>query len=107
MKRIKVVNIKKYNVYYFYPVQIRLKTSLIYNMYNIIYKALGELRELTSKQETRYSRLLLRLSPIRSLQQEVLEEIFFGGLIGNVQIDTVIPILLHMKHEELGQFMEV
>jgi len=70
-------------------------------------KALGELRELTSKQETRYSRLLLRLSPLRSLQQEVLEEIFFGGLIGNVQIDTVIPILLHMKHEELGQFMEV
>jgi len=70
-------------------------------------RALAELRLQTKHQESRYSKLLLRLSPLRSLQQEVLEEIFFGGLIGNVQIDTVIPILLNMQQEELRQFLEV
>jgi len=75
--------------------------------------ALAELREQTLRhsdsdtKHSRYSKLLLRLSPLRSLQQDVLEEIFFGGLIGNVQIDTVIPILLNMKQEELKQFLEV
>ena len=69
-------------------------------------KALGELREQTNQQEARYSKLLLRLSPLRSLQQDVLEEIFFGGLIGNVQIDTVIPTLLNMEQGELSQLLE-
>ena len=69
-------------------------------------KALGELREQTNQQEARYSKLLLRLSPLRSLQQDVLEEIFFGGLIGNVQIDTVIPTLLNMEQGELCQLLE-
>ena len=69
-------------------------------------KALAELRELTNQQESRYSKLLLRLSPLRSLQQDVLEEIFFGGLIGNVQIDTVIPTLLNMEQGELNQLLE-
>ena len=71
--------------------------------------ALGELREHSNSdtKHSRYSKLLLRLSPLRSLQQDVLEEIFFGGLIGNVQIDTVIPILLNMKQEELKQFLDV
>ena len=69
-------------------------------------RALAELREQTSQQESRYSKLLLRLSPLRSLQQDVLEEIFFGGLIGNVQIDTVIPTLLNMEQGELNQLLE-
>ena len=48
----------------------------------------------------RFSDLLLRLSPLRSLQPDVLEELFFSGLIGNVQIDTVIPFILNMGAEE-------
>merc|ERR1719220_77606 len=68
--------------------------------------ALAELREKTNHQDSRYSKLLLRLSPLRSLQQDVLEEIFFGGLIGNVQIDTVIPTLLNMEQGELNQLLE-
>ena len=82
--------------------------------------ALAELRDQTLRhsgsdtkhsgsdpRHSRYSKLLLRLSPLRSLQQDVLEEIFFGGLIGNVQIDAVIPILLNMNQQELRQFLEV
>ena len=71
--------------------------------------ALSELRDQPKNQsegsETRYSKLLLRLSPLRSLQDDVFEEVFFGGLIGSVQIETVIPILLKMEHSELQQYL--
>merc|ERR1712062_212249 len=67
--------------------------------------ALADLRDQTLRHSG-YSKLLLRLSPLRSLQQDVLEEIFFGGLIGNVQIDTVIPTLLNMEQGELSQLLE-
>merc|ERR1719273_511861 len=49
---------------------------------------------------TRFSDLLLRLSPLRSLQPDVLEELFFAGLIGNVQIDSVVPYILKMEASE-------
>jgi len=61
--------------------------------------AVSELRE-HCQDEARFSRLLLRLSPLRSIQPDVLEELFFSGLIGNVQIDTVIPFILNMGAEE-------
>lgn len=41
-------------------------------------------------------RLLLRLPPLRALEPQVLEELFFAGLIGQVQIDSVIPYILRM-----------
>jgi hypothetical protein len=50
--------------------------------------------------ETRFSRLLLSLSPLRSIQPDVLEELFFAGLIGNVQIDSVVPYILKMESSE-------
>ena len=72
-------------------------------------KALSELREQPGNKERgaemRYSKLLLKLSPLRSLQEDVFEEIFFGGLIGNVQIETVVPILLNMEESELMQYL--
>ena len=72
-------------------------------------RALTELREQPKNKEngneTRYSKLLLKLSPLRSLQEDVFEEIFFGGLIGNVQIETVVPILLQMEESELIQYL--
>lgn len=64
--------------------------------------AVSELREHCG-DEARFSRLLLRLSPLRSLQPDVLEELFFAGLIGNVQIDTVIPFILGMEAEDYKQ----
>ena len=67
-------------------------------------KAVTELRDYCCKSEpedkTRFSKLLLRLSPLRSLQPDVLEELFFAGLIGNVQIDSVIPYILKMEASE-------
>lgn len=44
----------------------------------------------------RFPRLLLRLPPLRALEPQVLEELFFAGLIGQVQIDSVIPYILRM-----------
>ena len=48
----------------------------------------------------RFENLLLRLAPLRSLQPDVLEELFFAGLIGNVQIDSVVPYILKMEASE-------
>ncbi len=44
----------------------------------------------------RYSRLLLLLPSLRSFNRQVLVELFFSGLIGNVQIENVIPFILKM-----------
>lgn len=33
---------------------------------------------------------------MRALEPQVLEELFFAGLIGQVQIDSVIPYILRM-----------
>ena len=67
-------------------------------------KVVKELRNYsrTSQEDsdTRFSRLLLILSPLRSIQPDVLEELFFAGLIGNVQIDSVVPYILKMESSE-------
>ncbi|KAG5896701.1 hypothetical protein JTB14_002545 [Gonioctena quinquepunctata] len=44
----------------------------------------------------RFPRLLLRLPPLRAMEPNILEELFFAGLIGQVQIDSVIPYILRM-----------
>jgi len=63
-------------------------------------KAFQELRSYVSQtfpeDRDRFPRLLLRLPPLRALQPQVMEELFFAGLIGNVQIDSVIPYILRM-----------
>ncbi|KAK6620154.1 hypothetical protein RUM43_011772 [Polyplax serrata] len=67
-------------------------------------KAFQELRNYESKNnaedEERSSKLLLRLLPLRFLQPQIMEELFFAGLIGNVQIDSVIPYILRMEADE-------
>uniref|UniRef100_A0A6I8QB90 Nuclear receptor subfamily 2 group C member 1 n=1 Tax=Xenopus tropicalis TaxID=8364 RepID=A0A6I8QB90_XENTR len=45
----------------------------------------------------RLSRLLLRLPALRLLNAAITEELFFAGLIGNVQIDSIIPYILRME----------
>uniref|UniRef100_A0A8C7DF16 Nuclear receptor subfamily 2 group C member 1 n=1 Tax=Oncorhynchus kisutch TaxID=8019 RepID=A0A8C7DF16_ONCKI len=45
----------------------------------------------------RLSKLLLRLPALRLMSAAVTEELFFAGLIGNVQIDSIIPYILKME----------
>ena len=45
-------------------------------------KLVTQLRTHTPDDENRFSKLLLRLSPLRSIVPDVIEEIFFTGLIG-------------------------
>ena len=67
-------------------------------------KAVAELEDATNKKHpgdrNRFPRLLLLLSPLRSLHSETLEDLFFSGLIGNIQIDSVIPYILKMEPKE-------
>ena len=53
-----------------------------------------------SEEEDRFGMLLLRVPPLKSLHPQVMEELFFAGLIGNVQIDSVIPYILSMEAGE-------
>lgn len=48
----------------------------------------------------RFSKLILRLLPLRSLLPTITEELFFSGLIGSVQIDSIIPYILKMDANE-------
>lgn len=45
----------------------------------------------------RLSKLLVRLPALRLISAAVTEELFFAGLIGNVQIDSIIPYILKME----------
>ncbi|XP_022658452.1 orphan steroid hormone receptor 2-like isoform X2 [Varroa destructor] len=58
-------------------------------------KAVNELKR-SSASEERVNRLLLKLPLLRSLDAELTEELFFAGLIGKVQIDSIIPYILKM-----------
>ena len=44
----------------------------------------------------RFSKILLRTISLRSFPADLLEELFFSGLIGEVKIDSVIPYILSM-----------
>ncbi|XP_054632676.1 nuclear receptor subfamily 2 group C member 1 isoform X2 [Dunckerocampus dactyliophorus] len=48
----------------------------------------------------RLSKLLLRLPALRLISAAVTEELFFAGLIGNVQIDSIIPYILKMDSSD-------
>uniref|UniRef100_H2ZB47 Nuclear receptor n=2 Tax=Ciona savignyi TaxID=51511 RepID=H2ZB47_CIOSA len=71
-------------------------------------RAITELREHEVRNypedPDRTSLLLLSLPSLRSLNSSITEEIFFAGLIGNVQIDSIIPYILKM---ETGEFSTV
>lgn len=63
-------------------------------------KAFQELREYvrasSPSDEDRFPKLLLKLPPLRTLNPQVMEELFFAGLIGFIQIDNIIPHILQM-----------
>ena len=52
------------------------------------------------EEEDRHGKLLLRLPALRLLNPAIMEELFFAGLIGNVQIDSIIPYILRMETAE-------
>lgn len=56
-------------------------------------------------QADRLGKLLLRLPALRLLPPAVMEELFFAGLIGNVQIDSIIPYILRMETAEYNSQM--
>lgn len=47
-------------------------------------------------QTDRLGKLLLRLPALRQLSPSIMEELFFTGLIGNVEIDSIIPYILRL-----------
>ena len=53
----------------------------------------------------RYTKLMLRLPALRNLNPIIMEELFFAGLIGNVQIDSIIPYILRMETAEYSSQM--
>ena len=44
----------------------------------------------------RLAKLLLLLSPVKNIAADLLEELFFPGMVGSVKIDSVIPYILTM-----------
>ncbi|TRY58403.1 hypothetical protein DNTS_018487 [Danionella cerebrum] len=64
-------------------------------------KAYMELQDYVSRvypEDTyRLSRLLVHLPALRLISAALTEELFFAGLIGNVQIDSIIPYILKME----------
>ncbi|KAA0203540.1 HR78 [Hyalella azteca] len=67
------------------------------------HKATSELRQHVVSDSSqaqaieRLAQLLLCLLTVRKLQPQIMEELFFAGLIGNVQIDSVIPYIMKME----------
>jgi hypothetical protein len=53
-------------------------------------------------REGRFARLLLHTVSLRSFPSDLLEELFFSGLVGNVKIESVIPYILGMETGEQG-----
>ncbi|XP_019344869.2 nuclear receptor subfamily 2 group C member 1 isoform X3 [Alligator mississippiensis] len=66
---------------------IKMKPLCLYNLCNL----------LLPNMFFRLSRLLLRLPALRLMSAAITEELFFAGLIGNVQIDSIIPYILRME----------
>lgn len=74
-------------------------------LYKLQEKAIKELKQYIIKEtndEHRVAVLLLRLPTLRSLQSNIIEEIFFSSLLGSFQIDLVIPQILKLRTSTTG-----
>lgn len=77
-------------------------------LYKLQEKAVKELKQYLIKEcndEHRIAILLLRLPTLRSLQPNIIEEIFFSSLLGSFQIDAVIPQILKLKCSNTGKYI--
>lgn len=86
----------------FSPDHVRVKRKAQVQKFRT--KALSEFRkheEATHpKDPNRLAELLLQLPVVRGMDGGITEELFFAGLIGNVQIDSIIPYILRMETAE-------
>ncbi|XP_065937976.1 orphan steroid hormone receptor 2 isoform X2 [Magallana gigas] len=65
----------------------------------------NHVRQTHPSNPDRLAKLLLRLPALHSLSPSVMEELFFAGLIGSVQIDSIIPYILRMETAEYNSQM--
>ncbi|XP_061195474.1 orphan steroid hormone receptor 2-like isoform X2 [Saccostrea echinata] len=65
----------------------------------------NHIRQTHPSSPDRLAKLLLRLPALHSLSPSVMEELFFAGLIGSVQIDSIIPYILRMETAEYNSQM--
>ncbi|XP_056001229.1 orphan steroid hormone receptor 2-like isoform X2 [Ostrea edulis] len=65
----------------------------------------NHVRQTQPSNPDRLGKLLLRLPALHSLSPNVMEELFFAGLIGSVQIDSIIPYILRMETAEYNSQM--
>jgi len=70
----------------------KLQDSLLFELENYI-------SECDTHEKNRYPRLLLCLSLLKAVKPDMLEDLFFSGLIGNIKIDSVIPYILKMEQK--------
>lgn len=90
LKLISIFNLKNN------PECIRLYDQIdAYRM--LAYKEFQEHLSSSSHDEYRLGRLLLKLSTLAEIDTNIIEEIFFVGLIGSVQIHKIIPCILKMN----------
>lgn len=52
----------------------------------------------STDDETRYPKLLLKLPLLRALDPEIIEDLFFPNLMGQIKIDIVIPYILKLSN---------
>jgi len=58
--------------------------------------------DLDESSDRRLNKILLLLPQLRALNATAMEELFFTNLLGNTQIDTVIPYILKMDSDFSG-----
>lgn len=76
-------------------------TSNALHLRTLQLQACQELKEYIADRDeadsgSRLIHLLLLLPTLRSFNKQILVELFFSGLIGNVQVENVIPFILKM-----------
>ncbi|KAL1230749.1 Orphan steroid hormone receptor [Trichinella spiralis] len=69
-------------------------TCNVRHLVNLQSQACKELHQQTV--DSRYTDLLLLLPTLRSFSKQIIVELFFSGLIGNLQIENVLPFILKM-----------
>lgn len=55
----------------------------------------------------RFTKMLLRLTSLRALDSEVFEDLFFTNLIGQVEIDNVIPYILRLGGAGVSNYQQL
>ena len=59
----------------------------------------------SSPDSGRSMQLCLRLSTLRLLSPTIVEELFFAGLIGSVEINSIIPYIMRLDAVEYGALL--